>query len=467
MADARVVIRNIFSLTAAEVVSRLLTFVYTIYLLRILTPSGFGLITLSKSTIAIFLIIAAFGLDSIGTREVAKNKSNIKPIVNNIFTIRFFSALAVYFLLLIFITIADFTIYEKIAIAIMGFNIFSNSLLLNWTFQGLQRMEVFAMRAIIVNVLNFIGIFLFVKNSDDTLLAIAIIVISTFLNMLWLIYYYSRQFGKISFEFNIELWKKLLKSSTPIALSLIFVAIYGNFGVLLLGLEKTKYEVGIFGAGYNILLLAGILSSILQNVFFPVFTEKKNNSERLKIVQNFSRLNFAAGTFISLFIFVFAEYIALLFGDEYTRSISVIRILMIANMIVFYTLTFYSPLIAWDKERKVFFSNLAGLIIAVCANIILIPHFSENGVAISAVLCEFAVFMVVSIIFYRDFHTIFFFDFIKYLLIAGISTIPFLFLKYNIVLAIVSMVLSVGIFISLNFLFKTITISEIKMLLKK
>ena len=203
MADARVVIRNIFSLTAAEVVSRLLTFVYTIYLLRILTPSGFGLITLSKSTIAIFLIIAAFGLDSIGTREVAKNKSNIKPIVNNIFTIRFFSALAVYFLLLIFITIADFTIYEKIAIAIMGFNIFSNSLLLNWTFQGLQRMEVFAMRAIIVNVLNFIGIFLFVKNSDDTLLAIAIIVISTFLNMLWLIYYYSRQFGKISFEFNV------------------------------------------------------------------------------------------------------------------------------------------------------------------------------------------------------------------------------------------------------------------------
>jgi O-antigen/teichoic acid export membrane protein len=215
------------------------------------------------------------------------------------------------------------------------------------------------------------------------------------------------------------------------------------------------------------LLVAGILSSILQNVFFPVFPEKKTNSERLKMVKNFSRLNFAAGTFISLFIFVFAEYIALIFGEEYTRSISVIRILMVSNLIVFYTLTLYSPLIAWDKERQVFFSNLAGLVVGVLANIILIPYFAENGVAFSSVLCEFAVFIVVTIIFYHDYRTILFIDFIKYLIIAGISTLPFLLFKMNIVVAIFAMIISFGLFVLLNFLFKTITIQEIKTLLKK
>ncbi|HRT67688.1 MAG TPA: oligosaccharide flippase family protein, partial [Bacteroidota bacterium] len=84
MANTKVVIKNIFSLTAAEAVSRILTFIYTLYLARTLSPMGFGMIGFSKYVIAIFLIIAALGLDSIGTREIAKDKSNIKPIVNNI-----------------------------------------------------------------------------------------------------------------------------------------------------------------------------------------------------------------------------------------------------------------------------------------------------------------------------------------------------------------------------------------------
>ncbi|HOV91720.1 MAG TPA: flippase [Candidatus Kapabacteria bacterium] len=467
MANTKVVIKNIFSLTVAEAVSRILTFIYTLYLARILSPSGFGMIGFSKYVIAIFLIIAALGLDSIGTREIAKDKSNIKPIVNNIFTIRLFSSLLVYFLLLFFIALMDFPINEKIAIMIMGVNIFSNSLLLNWTFQGLQRMEVFAMRSIIVNVLNFCGIFLLIKNPGDTLIAIVIIVASSLINMLWLLFYYSHQYGKISLEFDLELWKKLLKSSTPILLSLAFVAIYDNIGMILLRLEKSNYEVGIFTAGYNILQVAMLASTILQNVFFPIFPEKKTKPDRLKIVKNFSRLNFAVGTYVSLFIFVFAEYIAMLFGEKYISSISVIRILMISNLIVFYTLTLYSPLIAWDKERQVFFSNLAGLIVGITANIILVPIFSENGVAISSVLCEFAVLIVVSILFYKEFHTILLLDFLKYFIIAAIATIPFFFLQSNIYQAIVSMFLSIGLFILLNFIFKTITVSEIKMLLKK
>jgi len=467
MADARVVVKNIFSLTAAEIVSRILTFIYTLYLARALSPIGFGAIGFSKSFVAIFLIIASFGLDSIGTREVAKNPSNIKQIVNNIFTIRFFSSLLVYFILLIVIALLDRSIYEKIILAVMGVNIFSNALLLNWTFQGLQKMEVFAMRTIIVNVLNFCGILAFIESPDDTILAVVIIVANTLINTLWLIFYYSRKIGKISFEFDIEFWKKLLKSSTPIALSLLFVAIYGNFGMILLGFEKTKFETGIFSAGYNILIVAGLLSSILQNVFFPIFPEKKSNPDRLRMVKNFSRLNFSFGTYISLFIFVFAEFVTMLFGKDYSRSLSVIRFLMISNMIVYYTLTLYSPLIAWDKERQIFFSNLAGLIVGVTANIILIPILSENGAAIASVLCELAVFIVVAIIFYRDFHTILFFDYLKYFGIASISTLPFLFIHYNLLYAVLSMILSIGIFISLNLLLKTVTISEIKMMLKK
>jgi O-antigen/teichoic acid export membrane protein len=139
----------------------------------------------------------------------------------------------------------DYSTYDKTAIMLMGINIFSTSLLLNWTFQGLQKMEVFAMRAIIVNILNFTGIFLFINNPGDTILAIIVIAASALINMLWLIFYYTRQFGKISFQFDLVLWKKLLKSSMPIAISLIFVAIYGNIGVLLLGSFKSQYEVGI------------------------------------------------------------------------------------------------------------------------------------------------------------------------------------------------------------------------------
>ncbi len=90
MSNIKVTLKNIISLSTAEVASRFLTVIYSVYLARVLLVENFGIFGSAKYLVVYFILLSNLGLDSVGTREVAANKSQLKMIVDNIFTLRFF-----------------------------------------------------------------------------------------------------------------------------------------------------------------------------------------------------------------------------------------------------------------------------------------------------------------------------------------------------------------------------------------
>lgn len=467
MSSPKTIFKNLFSLTAAEFSSRFLSVIYSVYLARVLLVDGFGIFGASKNFTLFFMLFASLGLDAIGTREVAKNPMNIRKIVNNILTIRVLFSLFVYLLLLITVVYINKSYTEKIVILIFGFNILANNSLLNWAYQGMERMNVFAIRTILVNVLNFLGIILFVHSPTDLTTSAIVVSFTLVFNSLWMIFLYQKDYGRIKFDFDFKYWKDLLKQGIPIGLTFFIIGIYNYQGVVLLNFLSSSYSAGLYNAAFNVLMVATILSTILQAVYFPIFSKNVEFENKKKVFSQYSRMTFLVGTYIPFFLFVFADKVILFFGKNYSDSMVAIRLLMIAVLFIYYNITFFSPLLAWKYEKKVIYANLTGAIVNLLVNLLLIPRFAENGAAISAFLSEFSVFIVLSIIFFPIFRSLFVGNYLKYFFLSLVSTLPFLFFRFESFYNILLMVLSFGIFIALNFLFKTVNLNEFKVLLKK
>lgn len=459
-------LKNILSLSTAELASRLLSVVYSVYLARVLFVESYGIYGTAKYLVAYFVILATLGLDSIGTREVATKPKEMKNIVNNIFTLRLVLAFIGYILLAIITYFLDKPPIEKATILLFGLNIFANNTLLNWVFQALEKLEVFAVRSIITNLLNFLGIILFVKNPSDIKLTAIIIVASASFNSILMIIYYIRNYQTLSLKFNFPLWKEYLKQSIPIGITFLLSGFYNYIPFFILNVKTNNYYSGLYTAAFNVLIVATLLSSVIQTVYYPIFSKKSSKEDRLSIIKQYSKLTFSIGTYLPMFLFVFADKIIMLFGKDYASAMPTIRLLMVSVLIIYYSITFFSPLIAWKYERKVIIGNFVGLIVNLILNLVLVPILFERGSAIAAIITEISVFIVFAIIFFPIFKTLLFGQYLRFFLISAASTLPFLLINIEFLNSLPFMIISFIIFLALIFLTKTITLQEIKFIKK-
>ena len=454
-------------MSAAEVSSRVLSVIYQFYLARALSVEGFGVFGSSRNITLFFMLFASLGLDAIGTREIAKNSGRINKIVNNILTIRIIFGIVVYLLLAIFVSVVDKPLSEKIVIMIFGINILATNTLLNWVFQGVERLTVYAVRTIIANVLNFLGIILLIHSPDDLILSAGVISFTLIVNSIWMFLLYVKDYGKFHFEFDFPLWKEFILQGIPIGLTFFIIGVYNYQGVVLLNFFATPYYAGLYNAAFNVIYVATLLSTIIQQVYYPIFSKHSDSNQKLHVFQNYSKITFSVGTFVPLFLFVFADKVIYFFGKDYSDSMFTIRILMIATLFIYISISYFSPLIAWKHEKKVVYANLSGLIVNLIANYFLIPKLYQNGTAIAALISEFTVFAIMAIIFYPVFKNLFLIKYLKYLILALISTLPFLYIRLEGLENLILMASSFISFVILSFLFKTIQVSEIKKILKK
>ena len=76
------ILKNFLSLTTANIISRLISFVTIAYLARVLNASGFGQICFAQAIIAYFALLSNLGLTTFGVREVARDKEHITDFSN-------------------------------------------------------------------------------------------------------------------------------------------------------------------------------------------------------------------------------------------------------------------------------------------------------------------------------------------------------------------------------------------------
>ena len=179
----RILLKNIASLGAVQVVNYIFPLITIPYVSRIIGPEGFGIINYITAFVSYFILIISYGFDFTATRKIAVDPDNLE------IRSKVFSEVTCARVLLFILSTVGFLICiclipllsDHLMLSLMLFlNVVSALLTPQYVFQGLQKLPVLSVLTLVKGVVNTSLIFLFVSKSDDLLLYATIGVFSNF-----------------------------------------------------------------------------------------------------------------------------------------------------------------------------------------------------------------------------------------------------------------------------------------------
>ena len=96
MSTIKRIAKNATALFIGNNLTKILTFVLTIFLARYLKDVGFGILSFAINFTALFVVLMEFGTGVIIIREVARRKDEIDKYLGNALTLRLLSSIIVY-----------------------------------------------------------------------------------------------------------------------------------------------------------------------------------------------------------------------------------------------------------------------------------------------------------------------------------------------------------------------------------
>ena len=397
MNRTRKIAGNLFWLFLGQAGSSLLAFISTIWLARKLTDEGFGLLAFVQAIVIYMALIVDLGLSTYGTREVSRHREIVGSIAANIAIIRFILACILYALLSIILLISHLPFETKLLFFGGGLWLFVQALNFEFTFQGLERMELFSLSRFSVQLVYLILVVLFITERNDLWRApfykavgggVSVICLSVFL--------FKRMNFRTEYRANIALWRSYLRESIVMALSVVAIKIYYNFDTIMLGLMDEPEVVGWYNAAYKIILLVIAGATLIQFAFAPTFSRDKEDSNFMKnVLRDFSLiLTFTGSIIAGTLILSGPVLVNTLYGNVYENANNALMLLSISSLLIFCETIFIAPLLYVGFQRDYLWIVISGAVVNIILNLIAIPLFSYIGAAVTTIISHGVIILI-------------------------------------------------------------------------
>lgn len=334
------VAKNAAALYAIQFAQYILPLATVPYLLRIIGPSGFGIVSLVNGAIAYFSVFIDYGFSLSATRAISINRKN-KLEVNRIFINTIAAKLFLFFLgLLVLIPIIIFIpeLRQNYILAIIAYiGIIGNIIFPIWLFQGMEQMSFLAASNLLTQILMAAGIFIFVKNPHDLISYMILIAGTQILN------------GIITTIKGIKMFKisilspstkgviSALKDGWTLFLSNASLSLYTAGNPFILSLFSNSTQVGYYAAAEKLIRASqGIIVPISQAVY-PKFSKLAIDSKELFFfwAKKVLIIMGIIGLSISLVMFIFSgSIVKILLGKDFGHTTHLIQILSIIPLLI-------------------------------------------------------------------------------------------------------------------------------------
>ena len=392
--------KNFLSLFIGSIGSRLLGFLVTVYLARILDVSGFGKISFALAIFSYGVILTNPGLLLLGTREVAKKKEKIGEYLPTIVVLRLLLALFAFLLILSLLIFLPKSQDTKVLIFFYSLSLLAQVFLLEWLYQGIEEMEYIGISRLSVFFFYLPLVFLFVKDSQKILWVPLFWLIGNIVASLFLMFIFWKRFGTIRLRFNPSLLLPLLRKSLPLGLAAIMIQIYLYFDTLLLGFFKGDESVGWYNSAYKLVFFVLLLDRVFTETIFPLIARYYIESiEKLKrLLVRYVKLIIALVLPIGVGGTLLASPIMnLVYGPRYEDGVFVFQILIWAVSLSSVNSVYGYGLIGCNREKSYTFAVTIGTIANILLNLLLIPRFGLVGAAWVKLFSEGIIFTLMVI----------------------------------------------------------------------
>lgn len=395
--------KNLLSLSGAQILSQMVSFAVIVYLARTLGVANFGKIGFAQALVLYFSLGVNLGLTVVGVRSVARKKLEMERYASHILTLRLTLAVLFFFLLGVTVILIPQPAEVKYLIMLYGLSLFPSALLLDWLFQGLERMEFIGIARIMDKLLYGGLVFLVVRSSQQLLVIPFLWLAGSLLASSFLIYTFIRRLGNISFRFDFPFWKKLLRQALPMGAAFVMIQIYYHFDMVMLGFMKGDKVVGLYNAAYKVIFFVWALIPVFINVIFPLMSRYyKESVAKLRIlISSSTRLLSIVALPLGIGGTILARPIMnFLYGPQYLNGVIAFQILIWSVVIICVRCTYEQSFLACDEEKRYLYGVAIGAVTNITLNILLIPRFDIRGAAVATVISEF-VFSFYMLLYFR------------------------------------------------------------------
>ncbi len=395
------IVKNATWLMAGEVFSRAVKLGIVIYLARLIGPARYGSFAFALSFVSIFVIIADGGLSSIVTKHHARGTLPPKEIADVIGLKLFLSLVAFCVIALASFTVNDPTgEMRRLILVLGGFTIIQNFAdIFDAFFRSIQKMRYEATLQIIETISTAAFVWLFLSITPAALSAAYGYMIGVLVAICISGFVFQKTVAPVSFSFNKKIWTFLLKESWPLAFVAFFSIIYNNIDTVMMGYLKQITQVGWYEAGVKIGLIAVLPSALLVRSTFPLLSKAAHEvNGRLEQIMTklVSSITLFAIPIAVGGIVVARSLMTFLYGAAYGGGVAALRITVISFCINALISAFIFLSVSLNQQKMVLKVSLLGALVNIALNIVLIPHFSLYGAALSTLITM--VFMLVTYI---------------------------------------------------------------------
>lgn len=399
------IIKNTMSLFASGLLAPLIALVVVVYLARVLGPGDFGAVNFAIALVAYFTLFTDMGLSYYGARETARDREGIRIFMGSVLSLRIFLAVVSFVMLLLFVRFLDKPFEIKLLIIFFGIGLLPSAFLVEWAYQGMERMEFIGLSRILTRAIYIVLVMMFVRRHDQLYLVPCFYVSGVVIINATFFYIFTRKYGFPKINFDTQVWRKMLKASLPIGISVILVQVIYNIDTVMLGFMKGEEDVGYYSAAYKLIFPSVLAIGAYFDAIYPVTSKYfKTSLEKLKMIQDHSaRLMITLALPCAVGGVVMApSVIGLFYGPQYSRSAIVFQIMIVMVAIICLNTLYARGLWSCNKQGA-YLKIVAGQASAcVLLNLILIPRMGIVGAAVSKLIAE----MVGLVFYWREFNKV-------------------------------------------------------------
>jgi O-antigen/teichoic acid export membrane protein len=201
----------------------------------------------------------------------------------------------------------------------------------------------------------------------------------------------SPNYFHVNWNFDFNLWKRMMRYGLPIMVAGIAFAINEQFDKILLGKllpsNIAEAEVGVYSACYKLGLFMVLYRTAYTLGIEPFFFSHAKNENAPQTYATITKYFVIFGSFILLSVIVFADIFKyfMIRDSSYWEAMKVVPLIILAN----FFLGIYTNLSVWykliDKTYIGAYISIVGAIVTLVLNFLLIPTMSYYGSAIATI----------------------------------------------------------------------------------
>lgn len=384
-------------LTMSSFIFPLITFPYVS---RILLPVGTGKVAFATSLISYFTMFAQLGIPMYGIRACARvrdDREKLTQTVQELLLINLLMCVLSYTVLaVVLVRIPKFS-EDRLLYIVVSANILLNALGMEWLYKAVEQYAYITFRSIVFKLLSLVAMILLIHEQKDyvlyggiTVLAGSASYICNFLNV--------GKYIDLKPVGNYRLKRHLKAVGVFFAMSCA-TTVYTHLDTIMLGLMTSDADVGYYNAAVKIrTVLLSIITSV-GTVLLPrvsYYIEQGRKDEFKRVSRKALHLIILMSLPLTIYFIMYAKAgISFLSGRAFENAIVPMRIIMPTILLVGITnVTGIQILIPQGREKVVLYSEIAGAIIDLGLNMILIPRFASAGAALGTLAAEIVVLLV-------------------------------------------------------------------------